>query len=207
MLTNLNLKDFVNQVASNSPAPGGGSVAAVTAAQGIGLTRMVALLTIGKKKYAEHDALMHDIAEKAQILTAQLTDYIDKDTDAYNGVSAVFSMPKETDAEKSARSIAMQAALKTAAIIPFEVMQKCVEALKLTEQAIGKSNTNAASDLGVAALNLGTGAMSAWLNVKINLAGIKDENFVREYTQKGKALDTQAQEISAKIYESVLEVI
>jgi formiminotetrahydrofolate cyclodeaminase len=207
MLTEIKVNEFVNQVASDSPTPGGGSVAAATAALGIALTRMVALLTIGKKKYAEYEELMKKIAAEADELTVNLTEYVNKDTEAYNAVSAVFAMPKNTDDEKSARSAAMQKALKAAAIIPFEVMLLCVEALKITEEAVGKSNTNAASDLGVAALNLGAGAMSAWLNVKINLSGIEDEIFVAEYSKKGAALDQEAQNISAKIYENILQAL
>ncbi|MCL2204399.1 MAG: cyclodeaminase/cyclohydrolase family protein [Defluviitaleaceae bacterium] len=204
MLTGLKVSEFINRVASDSPAPGGGSVAAVTAAQGIALTRMVALLTVGKKKYAQYDALMGEISAKAEVLANKLTAYVDKDTEAYNGVSAVFALPKNTDEEKKARSAAMQTALKAAAAVPFEVMELCVEALKLTEEAVGKSNTNAASDLGVAALNIGAGAMGAWLNVKINLAGIKDADFTARYGQQGATLDKEAQAISARIYEQIL---
>ena len=207
MLTNLTVNEFVKTVASDAPAPGGGSVAAVTAAQGIALTKMVTLLTIGKKKYAEHEALMQEISTQADALTAKLMDLVNKDTEAYNDVSAVFAMPKVTDEEKAARSAAMQNSLKAAAIVPFEVMQACLEALKITEKAIGKSNTNAASDLGVAALNLGSGAMGAWLNVKINLSGIKDEAFVTEYSQKGTAVYDEACAVSMRIYEAVFEML
>jgi len=207
MLTQLKVNEFVNLIASDSPAPGGGSVAAITAAQGIALTKMVALLTIGKKKYAEHDALMREISAKAEELTTELVEYVNKDTEAYNGVSAVFAMPKATEVEKAARSAAMQKALKAAAIVPFKIMECCLEALKITEKAVGKSNTNAASDLGVAALNLGAGVMGAWLNVKINLSSIKDETFVSEYAQKGEAVHKEAYEISAKVYEAILEAV
>ncbi|MCL2840981.1 MAG: cyclodeaminase/cyclohydrolase family protein [Defluviitaleaceae bacterium] len=207
MLTELKVNEFVNLIASDTPAPGGGSVAAVTAAQGIALTKMVTALTIGKKKYAEHDGLMQEIASEASTLTAKLVDFVNKDTEAYNGVSAVFSMPKATDEEKTARSAAMQNALKAAAIVPFEIMQTCFDALKITEQAIGKSNVNAASDLGVSALNLGAGVKGAWLNVKINLSGIKDEAFVNEYTQKGVKVYDEACAISERVYQAILAIV
>jgi len=207
MLTDLSVKEFVNQVASSSPAPGGGSIAAITAAQGIALTCMVAQLTMGKKKYAEYERLMQEVNTEAEKLTTELVTYVDKDTEAYNGVAAVFSMPKATDEEKALRSAAMQKALKAAAAVPFEVMSLCLRALEITNKAVGNSNPNAASDLGVAALNLGAGVMGAWLNVKINLSGIKDEDFVHAYTQKGTELCKNAYALSARIYENILEAV
>ena len=204
-LTELKVNEFIELVASNSPAPGGGSVAALSAANGAALLGMVARLTVGKKKYAEHDELMNELLEGADKLKQKFISLIDTDTDAFNKVSAVFSMPKETDEEKSARQQAMQEALKSAAEVPYEVMESCLEALKLTYNAVGKSNTNAASDLGVAALGLGAGVRGAWLNVKINLAGIKDETYVNELTKKGESLLDSADNLASKIYESILE--
>ena len=206
-LTELKVKEFVDLVASDAPAPGGGSVAALSAAKGIALVRMVALLTIGKKKYAEHDALMREISEKAEELKNKLTEYVDKDTEAYNNVSAVFSMPKNTGEEKAARAQAMQKALKAATLVPFEVMELCLEAIQKTEKAVNKSNTNAASDLGVAALCLGTGAMGAWLNVQINLTGIKDAAFVQEYKQKSDKLHYEAYKLSSEVYAKIAKEV
>ena len=203
-LTELKLNEFVDLVASNSPAPGGGSVAALTAANGIALLCMVARLTVGKKKYAAHEELMNEILRDADVLKQKLVALIDTDTEAFNKVSAVFSMPKETDEEKSARLKAMQEALKSAAEVPYEVMENCLKALKITFNAVGKSNANAASDLGVAALGLGAGVKGAWLNVKINLSGIKDEVYVNEMTKKGENLVNSADNLASKIYESIL---
>ncbi|MCL2400526.1 MAG: cyclodeaminase/cyclohydrolase family protein [Defluviitaleaceae bacterium] len=207
MLTELNLKEFVDKVASDSPAPGGGSIAAVTAAQGIALTHMVTLLTIGKKKYEEHDNLMKEISAEAKKLMNELVEYVDKDTEAYNAVSAVFAMPKETDDEKAARSAAMQSALKAATLVPFEVMSLATRAIIITEKAIGKSNINAVSDLGVALLNINAGVNAAWLNVKINLSGIKDEDFVDEYMQKGGDFQDTSSIIATRAYKRILEAI
>ena len=203
-LTGLKLNEFVELVASNSPAPGGGSVAALTAASGAGLLCMVARLTIGKKKYAANEEFMKEILKDADELKNKLTTLIDTDTEAFNRVSAVFSMPKETDAEKKARQEAMQASLKSAAEVPLMVMENCVTALKLTLNAVGKSNESAASDLGVAALGLGAGIKGAWLNVKINLKSIKDESYVNEISKKGESLLVSAENLVAKIYENVL---
>ena len=202
-LTAMKLTEFVDVLASDSPAPGGGSAAALTGALGAGLVVMVAKLTIGKKKYAEHDALMKEIAKEAEDLTNKLTEYVDKDTAAYNAVSAVFSMPKNTDEEKAARSKAMQDALKYASKVPFEVMELCLAALKTAEKAVGTSNQNAASDLGVAALNLNAGINGAWLNVQINIAGIKDEDFVKPLRQNGLDMLDDAAKIAARINEGI----
>ena len=197
------VSDFIGAVASSSPAPGGGSVAALMAALGISLLSMVARLTIGKKKYAQHDELMNELLQKADTLRENLTAQVDRDTEAFNKVSAVFAMPKDTDDEKSARQNAMQEALKSAADVPLEVIEQCLQALELTEAALGKSNTSAASDLGVAALSLLAGAKSAWLNVKINIAGIKDEAYVKNANAKGETLLKQTEEVAERIYLSV----
>ena len=203
-LTELKVGEFVEHVAQNSPAPGGGSVAALAAASGAGLLGMVAKLTVGKKKYAAYEEHMKEILADADRLKEKLIALIDADTEAFNKVSAVFSMPKETDDEKKARQEALQQALKSAADVPMEVMENCLTGLKLTYNAMGKSNTNAASDLGVAALGLGAGVKGAWLNVKINLLGIKDEAYVNEMNEKGENLIASADNLATKIYESIL---
>ena len=205
ILTELDVSVFIDHVASDSPAPGGGSVAALAAANGIALLGMVARLTVGKKKYAAHDELMNEIITEADKLRQKLVALIDSDTEAFKKVSAVFSMPKESDEQKSARQQAMQQALKSAAEVPMEVMENCLIALKITHNALGKSNTNAASDLGVAALMLGAGLKGAWLNVKINLSGIKDAQYTDEMAKKGEKILCGADNLSTKIYDCVLE--
>lgn len=203
-LTKMNLTDFCQALASKEPAPGGGSASAMMAAMGIGLTAMVANLTVGKKKYAEHDQLMRDIIAGAMALQNKLAAAIDRDTEAYNGVSAVFAMPKETDEDKAKRAAAMQEALKAATLVPFEVVELSAKALALTKQAVGCSNTNCASDLGVAALALNAGAKGAWMNVLINLGGIKDEGFVEKISGEGGAVVEGAEKTAAWIVEQVM---
>ena len=204
LLTKMSLTEFNIALASNEPAPGGGSASAMAGAMGIGLATMVANLTVGKKKYAEFDGLMQEIIAKSANLQRQLIEAVDRDTEAYNGVSAVFSMPRETDEEKAARAEAMQAALKSAALVPLEVMELCDASLALVESMLGKSNTNCASDLGVAALNLGTAAMGAWMNVLINLGSIKDEAFVAKTKTGGEAIIARCEAVSWKIIEQVM---
>ena len=166
---------------------------------------MVCELTIGKKKYAEFEDHIKGVHEKSAQLQDQLLEAIDKDTEAFNVVSAVFDLPKETEEEKAARREAMQKALKHATVSPFSMMELIVEALETTKEAVGKSNTNAASDLGVAALNLKAGLQGAWLNVLINIAGIKDQDFVQEYHGKGLKLLQTGSDLADNIYQTILE--
>lgn len=206
-LVDLSLKDFATVLGSDTPAPGGGSAAALSGANGISLTKMVCELTLGKKKYADYQEVIEEVHLKSSSLQEKLLAAIDKDTEAFNLVSAVFDMPKETDDDKAARRAAMQSALKEAAQSPYDMMLLMVEALEVTEKAVGKSNTNAASDLGVAALNLKAGLQGAWLNVLINLSGIKDDAFVSNYRQKGQELLTRGCDIADTIYERIVEIV
>ncbi|MBP2623975.1 cyclodeaminase/cyclohydrolase family protein [Streptococcus oricebi] len=202
-LVDLNLKEFARVLGSDAPAPGGGSAAALSAANGISLTKMVCELTLGKKKYADVEEEIKGVHADSSRLQASLLEAIDKDTEAFNLVSAVFDMPKETDEDKAARREAMQEALKAATKSPFAMMEDIYEALEVTKRAVGRSNTNAASDLGVAALNLKAGLQGAWLNVLINLAGIKDEAFVADYHKNGQVLLAQGSKLADEIYQDI----
>ena len=204
-LTEMKVNDFIDLLASDAPAPGGGSASALAGAMGVGLSKMVAALTTGKAKYAEHEDTVQEILSKAGSLTEKLTAAIDRDTEAFDGVSAVFAMPKSTDEEKAARKEAMQKALKEATLVPYETMELCLQSLKVVKLGVGKTNTSAASDLGVASLNLKSAVQGAWLNVLINLAGIKDEAFVAEYKSKGEAILAEALPLADEIYNDILK--
>lgn len=206
-LVELKVNEFMHVLGSDEPAPGGGSASALAAAMGISLVKMVAELTTGKKKYAEHEALIQEVLKEATSLQRVLLEAIDKDTQAFNVVSAVFSMPKNTEEEKMARREAMQLALKGAAISPYEMMETIVKGLKVVKKAVGKSNANAASDLGVAALNLKSGLQGAWLNVLINLSGIKEEAFVEGYRVNGEALLREGCQLADQIYEEIVTLV
>jgi len=203
-LTDMTIPAFAELLGSDAPAPGGGSSAALSGALGAALTTMVAALTAGKEKYQEHEALMQEILTEGAALRLQLVDVIDRDTEAFNAVSAVFTMPRDTDEQKEARKAAMQAALKGATKTPYEMMECSLKALELTEKALGRSNTNALSDLGVAALSLKAAIQGAWLNVLINIGGIRDEIFAAEYRMNGEAILAKALPLADKIYETVV---
>ncbi|MGB2867699.1 MAG: cyclodeaminase/cyclohydrolase family protein [Bacteroidota bacterium] len=177
MLTKKSVGDFLDSVASNAPAPGGGSVSALAGALGAALTSMVARLTIGKKKYADVQEEMEDVLRKSEELRARITAVIDEDTLAFNKVMQAFGMPKESDDQKSVRNIAIQEATRNATEVPLRLIELCARSIDLAKTVAVKGNKNSASDAGVAILMLRAAAQGALLNVKINLAGIEDAEF------------------------------
>ena len=204
-LAELKTAGFVDLLASDAPAPGGGSAAALEGALGAALTAMVCSLTVGKKKYAEYEELAKSAQEKANGLKARFVDVMDRDTEAFNVVSAAFGMPKATDEEKATRSAAIQRGLEGCTKTPFEMMELAVEALELTASVLGKSNDSAASDLGVSALSLRAAIQGAWLNVLINIGSLKDQELAADYRQKGEALLAKALPLADQIYDTVVK--
>ncbi len=202
-LVDMKVTEYLDVLKSDAPAPGGGSVSALAGAEGIGLFMMVADLTIGKEKYAAFEETCKKAKEAGAGLYKALHDGIDKDTDAYNLVAAAFKMPKDTDEAKAARSKAIADATLTATQIPFDNMTYCYEGLKVAHTLVGASNPNAASDLGVAALNLLAGVRGTWLNVKINLPGVKDEAKKAEFLEKGEKMMAEAAKLADEMYQSI----
>ena len=203
-LVDMTVKTYLDVLKSDAPAPGGGSVSALSAAQGIALVAMVSDLTIGKERYADYEEGCKKAKAEATELYGKLVEAIDKDTEAFNLVSAAFKLPKDTDENKAKRSKAIADATLVATEVPFETLTLCSKALKVTETIVGKSNPNAASDLGVAALNILAGIKGAWLNVLINLPGVKDEAAKAKFAE-GEKLVAEAEALSKSIYEKVLE--
>ena len=207
-LAEMQVAQFCDVLASDAPAPGGGSTAALEGALGAALTAMVCgLTTVGKskEKYADYQAFVIDSQKKALDLKARFVDVMDRDTEAFNVVSAAFGMPKATDEEKAARSAAIQKGLEGCTATPFEMMELSCKALEMTHELLGKTNDSAASDLGCAALSLKAAIQGAWLNVLINIGGIQDQAFADEYRLKGQALLDKALPLVDAIYQEVLE--
>lgn len=198
-LVEMKINDYMELLASNAPAPGGGSASALSGAQGAALTAMAAALTIGKKKYVDDQPLCERVAAEAGELTKKLLSQIDADTEAFNLVSAAFKLPKETDEEKAKRSEAITAATLEATKAPFHTMQLAIEAMRLTSSLLGHFNTNCASDLGVAALNLNACIKGAWLNVAINLSGLSDASIAADFSKKAKEILREAEELEKGI--------
>lgn len=202
MLMTKSVIDFLNEVASDSPAPGGGSVAALSGALGVALTSMVCRLTIGKKKYAEVQQEMEETLKRAEELRSRFSDLIQKDTEAFNAVMRAFGMPKETEEEKRARSAAIQETMKQATLVPLEVMELCTLALPLAKTVAEKGNVNSISDAGVSALMLEAAWAGAALNVRINLQTLEDTTFVEETKAKLGELQTKVESLRGELFAS-----
>ena len=209
-LADLTVNGFVEELASDSPAPGGGSAAALEGALGAALTAMVCTLTtVGKSKetYADYQEFVIETRAKASDLQARFVDVMDRDTEAFNVVSAAFGMPKATAEEKAARSAAIQKGLEGCTATPFEMMELATAALELADSLLGKFNTNAASDLGVAALSLRSAIQGAWLNVLINIGSLKNKELAADYRSKGEAMLAKALPLADKVYETVVGLL
>lgn len=178
MLTRKMISAFLDELASPSPAPGGGSVAALAGALGAALTTMVCNLTIGKKKYSGVEEEMAKVKAEAERLRARFTELVDEDTQAFNKVMEAFTLPKDSEAQRTLRNAAVSAATKEATLVPLEVMKHCIDAMALAQQVASLGNSNSVSDAGVSALMLHAACEGAALNVRINLNGIADREFV-----------------------------
>lgn len=200
MLVKSTVEEFNQILGSNSPAPGGGSVAALSGALGAELLSMVCNLSLGKAELEAHQRLLKNTLSQAGSLAAGLLRRVDLDTEAFNGVMAAFKMPKNSDEEKKARSAAIQAGYQEAVQSPLGVAIECLELLRLTAAILGKFNPNAMSDLGVAALEAKAGLEGAVMNVRINLPSIKNEQFVRETKAKVAGYLSEGDSLKAEIY-------
>lgn len=175
---------FVDALAAGQPTPGGGGAAALTGSQAAALVSMVINFTIGKKKYAEVEAEMQGYLTRTEALRRELLAAVDADAAAFDAVAATYALPKESEAEKAARTAAMQEALKHAAAVPFEVAEKCLEIMKLAAPVGAKGNTNVVSDAATALYLAFAALKSAIVNVNVNLKLIKDDAFVAEWTAR-----------------------
>ena len=206
-LAEMTVTQFADVLASEAPAPGGGSTAALEGALGAALTAMVCRLTEGRKKYEEHQAFVLEVKEKATALQAQFIDVMDRDTEAFMVISNAYGMPKATDEEKAARSAAIQAGLVKSTETPMEMMELAAQTIVLTESLLGRFNTASASDLGVGALSLRAAVQGAWLNVLINIGSLKDQELAESYRTKGQALVDQVVAGADRIYAEVLKLV
>jgi len=171
---------FLNELASRQATPGGGSAAAVMGAQAAALISMVCNLTIGKPKYAEVEADMIRLLSQSEDLRAQLTAMIKADVEVFDQLMACYGLPKDTDQQKAARSVQIQAVLKAATLVPLDCARACAKTIELSQIAAEKGNTGVVSDAGVAVM-CGYGALkSAALNVYINAGSIKDRERAKE---------------------------
>ena len=198
-LVGLTIREFANELSMDSPAPGGGSVAALCGALSAALSAMVANLTVGKKGYEEVREEMVATAVRAQALKDGLLEAVDRDTRAFNKVMEAFRLPKTTPEQAGEKERAVEEANKEATLVPLEVLEKAVEAVALARVAAAKGNKNSVSDAGVAGLAGQAAGEGAYYNVLINLAGIKDSKFVADVRRRAersmKSLDKEGKAV------------
>ncbi|MEG1562773.1 MAG: cyclodeaminase/cyclohydrolase family protein [Bacteroides sp.] len=203
MLVDLTVKEFLEKVAGNDPVPGGGSVSALNGAVASALAGMVAGLTIGKKGYEAHEELMKHILDLSKERQEQFVLDVDRDSEAYNRVFDCFRLPKTTDEEKSARSAAIQEATKQAAMIPMQVARNAYELMNLIADVARLGNRNAVTDACVAMMGARSAVLGALMNVRINLASIKDKTFAAELQTEADELERCACEREKELLEVV----
>ena len=203
-LSELNVEAFTELLASDAPAPGGGSAAALEGSIGAALVAMVCELTANKSQYAEHRDHVLETQKKAEHIRTRLADVMERDTRAFMRVSAAFAMPKNTEEEKAARSAAIQQGLAGCIETPLEMMELASQALELAASLSGRSNKNAASDLGVAVLSLHACIRGAWLNMLININSLKDRDLAESYRRRGEAIQERILPLADRIYNDIL---
>ena len=181
--------DFVAATASKEPTPGGGAIAALTGATGAALAEMVANLTFGKKGYEEVQSEMEELQTKSEAIRNRMLELSQADADVFNIFMNALGLPKNTDEEKATRTAAIQQAYKDAAMVPFEIGELAYRIFELAELASSKGNQNLITDGIIAAINARAAVKAAFLNVRINLSGIKDEAFVANVTAKMNAIE------------------
>lgn len=207
MLIDKKISNFLDELASNSPTPGGGSVAALAGALGVALISMVGNLTVGKKKYEDVEEDIKKIISSSEKLRYELSQLIEEDVKVFNNFMATYKMPKETEDEKGIRAEMIQESLIKAAKVPLKVAYKCLDVLSLSKEVAEKGNINVVSDAGVAALMAEAALESAILNVKINLKMIKEEKERTELSSSIKEILLKEKGQKEKVLEIVEEKI
>ncbi|MEA3507579.1 MAG: cyclodeaminase/cyclohydrolase family protein [Synergistota bacterium] len=198
-LAELTVEGFTNELASESPAPGGGSAAALAACLGASLASMVASLTVGKEKHRENWAAMEKTREEANHLRSRLLELMEEDTRAFNAFMAALRMPKDTDKQKAERSGAIQQATREAIDVPLETLKRCSDVVRLAAEACEKGNPNAVTDAGTAAALARAAAVSAAYNVRINLAGLKDTETATRLAEEVSAITASVEKGSGDV--------
>jgi methenyltetrahydrofolate cyclohydrolase len=202
-LADLSIKEFLAKTASGSPVPGGGSIAALSAAIAASLSEMVVNLTIGKKGFEAKEKEMKVIAKAAVGYRNKLIKDIGRDSDAYNTVLAAFRLPKRNEGEENIRKQEIQDAFKKASLVPLDVAKNAFKIIELAEKVVKHGNKNAVTDGIVAVMMARTAVLSALYNVKINLASIKDVDFVKSIRKDVTSLEREIKNKERKILSGI----
>jgi len=206
-LVDMKIIDFADELSTDSPAPGGGSVAALCAAMSGALCAMVGNLTVGKKGYEKVQDEVKRIAEDGQAIKERALAAIDRDTDAFYEMMDAARLPRKTDEEQVARNAAMQAATKNAILVPLETLQIGWDAVQLAGRIAAVGNANALSDAGVAAINAVAAAKGAHLNIQINMSGVDDEVWKRDISAKADDLLKRTEQMATEVETAVRKSI
>ena len=198
-LINMDLRAFADETASESPAPGGGSISAYMGSLGVSLATMVANLSSHKAGWDERWKEFSDYAEQGQKIKDELLQLVDEDTNAFNKIMSAFGLPKSNDEEKKARTAAIQAATKYAIEIPFRVMKLSADAMPMIKAMAEIGNPASVSDAGVGALSVRSAVMGAYMNVRINSKDLADKDFVNQVLAEGAAIVKRTQELEQEV--------
>ena len=203
MLKDLTIVEFADETASNSPAPGGGSIAALNASMAASLLAMVAGLTVGKKKYMDVSERMEELQTELNKYKDEFVEGIDRDANSFNGVMDAMKLPKETDEEKELRSEKIQEGYKAAIEVPLGLGTKVTELYDYARELAEKGNSNAITDVAVALLNIKAAVEGAFLNVIINLNSLKNQDYRRELEEKMDSV----RKIVDKNHEEIMKIV
>ena len=187
-LANLSCEEFVSELSSKAAVPGGGGASALVGSLGIALGNMVANLTVGKKKYADVEADIISMREKAYELQKDFLELIEKDAKEFEPLSKAYGLPTDTDEQKEYKEKVMEESLRRASMVPLEIMEKCCEAIKLQEEFAHKGSALAVSDAGVGVELCAAALKGASLNVFINTKAMKDRSYAKEVNDKANAM-------------------
>jgi formiminotetrahydrofolate cyclodeaminase len=197
------VESYLADAAAKLPAPGGGSVSALAGALGATMAEMAANFTVGKKKFRDVESEVQDILDQCDAGYRKLLELMDRDVEAYSTVDEAYAMPRNTDEEKAARTKAIQGALRVALGTPLETLRQCLALIRLLDRLVETANPNLISDVGVAAILLEAALRGAKMNVEINLAWLKDQDFVSQTRQEIDAAAQEARRAAASVVQRV----
>ena len=196
-------EEFVDVLASKAPVPGGGGASALVGAIGMALGNMVGSLTVGKKKYADVEADIIALKEKATALQADFLRLVDADAEAFEPLSKAYGMPKETEEQKAEKARVMAIVLKDACAVPMEIMEKCCEAIDVIEEFAAKGSALAISDAGVGVVFCKAALLGASLNVYINTKSMADKEYAASLNEKADKMSADYSKKADEIFAAV----
>ena len=202
-LADSSIREYLAKLASSSPTPGGGSCAALSAALGAGLINMVCELTIGRKRFAEYEVLLADTIQNLHSLSTRLTELVDEDAQAYDGVMAAFRLPRSSEEDKAKRRRTIQEALVPATETPLEIVECSRGALRLAQPLLGKLNPHVLSDLAAGIDLVAASAHAASHNADVNIAMMSDDETIARYTERTKSALAEIDELAARLREGL----